>query len=89
MEVEEIRAALRSPRHEEGRNKTFDDLADHWLAHVTAHKRSPKDDRSMLRRHLRPAFGSRLLVSLDGKTIDEFRTLLLKERGLSANTVNN
>lgn len=38
--------------------RTFDELADYWLEHRTVEKRSPKDDQSIISRHLRPSFGS-------------------------------
>ncbi len=48
--AEEERRGLR-PRLEPGH--TFADLAERWLAHRAATKRSKGDDESMLRRHLR------------------------------------
>lgn len=56
--------------------KTGDDLCDYWLKHRTAKKRSPKDDQSIIRRHIRPAFGKSVLRALNKEQVDEFCTAL-------------
>ena len=37
---------------------TFGDLRDYWLDSRAPRKRSQKDDESIIRKHLRPAFGT-------------------------------
>ncbi|MBI5500859.1 MAG: site-specific integrase [Deltaproteobacteria bacterium] len=68
-EVEEIRRGLRAPTPPE---KTFDELADYWIANRAAGKRSRKDDESIIRRHLRPAFGPSRLRVLGVQHVDRF-----------------
>ena len=66
-EADDLRAGLVDPVAKAAARKSFDDLADYWLDHVAVHKRSDKDDRSILRWHLRPALGGRLLSALEPK----------------------
>ena len=54
VEVEEIRRGVRNATPPE---KTFGDLCDYWLENRAPRKRSRKDDESIIRKHLRPAFG--------------------------------
>jgi integrase len=44
--VQEVRRGLRSP---EPPRRTFEDLADYWLENRSIHKRSRKDDQSIIR----------------------------------------
>jgi hypothetical protein len=55
VEVEEIRRRVRNAAPPE---KTFGDLCDYWIANRAPRKRSRKDDESIIRKHLRPAFGA-------------------------------
>ena len=59
-EADEIRRGLR-PKPPEDRS--FKDLASYWETHVLPRKRSAKEDRSILRAHLKPSFGSLLLLA--------------------------
>lgn len=78
-----IRAGLKARPPEP---RSFDELADYWLEHRTKRKRNPKDDRSMIRKHLRPFFGGMQLVEITVARVDEFR----RSRGtLSDKTVHN
>ncbi|HET6437594.1 MAG TPA: hypothetical protein VFG59_06020, partial [Anaeromyxobacter sp.] len=67
--VQEIRRSLRLP---DPLPKTFDDLADHWLKTRAVLKRSRACDESIIRAHLRPAFGGKLLSRIQAGVIDEF-----------------
>ena len=55
---------------------TFNYLCDYWEAHRSTRKKSGKDDISIFRRHLRPAFGHLLLKDLTLERVDEFRKRL-------------
>ena len=82
LEAKDIRRGLKAPRRPE---RTFDELADYWLTHRASRKRSGRDDESMLRRHLRPAFGHLLLDQLTVDAVDRFRARL----DLSPKSVHN
>jgi integrase len=51
---------------------TFDELCDAWLKNRAPQKRSAKDDQSIIRCHLRPAFGALLLSALGIEQVDRF-----------------
>ena len=55
---------------------TFDQLCDYWVEHRSSRKKSGKDDISIFRRHLRPAFGHLLLRNLTLEKVDDFRRML-------------
>ncbi|HTA88357.1 MAG TPA: tyrosine-type recombinase/integrase [Polyangiaceae bacterium] len=89
VEVDQIREGLR-PR--EARDKTFNELCDYWIENRAPLKRSGKDDESVIRKHLRPAFGTMRVrdigvedgdayvlshAILDPKTVSNHLTLLL------------
>ena len=71
VEADEIR---RGARLAEPAQRTFDDLATYWLEPRAVHKRSRKDDESILRRHLLPAFGSKPLRGLSVEDIDRYKS---------------
>ena len=52
--------------------KTFDDLTSSWQQTKGAAKRSTKDDESILRRHLTPAFGGLDLAAVTYARIEAF-----------------
>jgi hypothetical protein len=58
VEAYEVRMGLR-PRAVV--DHSFSEVTDYWLEHRAPTKRSKKDDQSMIRRHLLPAFGDLLL----------------------------
>lgn len=79
-------------RPREARDKTFNELCDYWVENRAPLKRSGKDDESVIRKHLRPAFGPmrvrdigveegdaylRSHTELDPKTVANHLTLLL------------
>ena len=66
--------------------KVFDELCDYWLTAQASRKRSEKDDRSMIERHLRPAFGRLAVASLDLSHVDAF---VAEQAHLSPKTVHN
>ena len=70
-EVEEVRRGLRRPTVD---GRGFDELCDNWLTNRTACKRSPKDDQSIIRCHLRPTFGDLRLRDISLAVIDSYKT---------------
>jgi len=68
-EVTEVREGLRAPR---APDRSFAELCDYWLAHRASRKRSQKDDESIIRAHLRPAFGRLQLRGLGIEQVDAF-----------------
>lgn len=81
--VEEVRRGLRT---DAPIDKTFNELADYWMEHRAKRKRSCKDDESIIRKHLRPAFGKMTLREIGVEDVDDY----LDERDdLSPKTLNN
>lgn len=68
-EATEVREGLRSPRPPE---RSFGQLCDYWLEHRASRKRSQKDDESIIRAHLRPAFAHLQLRALGVAQVDAF-----------------
>ncbi|MBL6974313.1 MAG: tyrosine-type recombinase/integrase [Deltaproteobacteria bacterium] len=82
-EIDRIRAGELAPPPPK---KTFNDLADYWEKYRLPLKRSQKDDRSILRRHLRPMFGTTKLADITVAQADEFVRTRAK---LSPKTIHN
>ena len=59
--------------------KTFDELAEHWLKIKAAKKKSIKDDRSIINRHLRPQLGPLVLPQIRKEVLDEVYVALVGE----------
>jgi hypothetical protein len=89
LAVEDIKRGAKLPPPPE---KTFNELSDYWIEARAKRKRSGYHDESIIRRHLRPAFGALRLAEvgveradrfvaerahLDPKTIANLLTLLL------------
>ncbi len=83
VEAQQIMAGIR--KHELPK-KTFNQLADYWLEHRASQKRSFKDDQSVIRVHLRPAFGKLRLTEITVEKVDRF---VAQKDGLSKKTVHN
>jgi len=66
--------------------RSFDDLIEYWLTRRAIHKRSRRDDQSIVRRHLRPSFGGLSLPAVNVERIDAF---MATRTHLSPKTVNN
>jgi integrase len=86
VEVEEIKRGIRNAPPPE---KTFGDLCDYWLENRAPRKRSAKDDESIIRRHLRPAFGSMRVRDVGVEDVDTYVTEKLDGEELSDKTVAN
>lgn len=86
VEVEEVRRGARNAAPPE---KTFGDLCDYWIANRAPRKRSQKDDESILRRHLRPAFGGTRLRDLGVEDVDAYVNAKIDGEELSDKTVAN
>jgi integrase len=95
IEVEEIKRGLRSAQIPD---KTFGELCDYWLSRRVPLKRNAGADQSIIRVHLRPAFGHQLIRSigvaetdayqaerahLDKKTVANHLTLLISMLNLA------
>lgn len=85
IEVDEARRGLRPPS--DTQNLTFDELGDRWMEFRAAHKRSSRSDRSILDRHLRPAFGKKKLAEVTVAEIDALKSKLLRK--VKPKTVHN
>ena len=59
--------------------KTFDELAEHWLKIKAGKKKSIKDDRSIINRHLRPQLGPLALPQIRKDVLDEVYVELVGE----------
>ncbi len=82
-EVHEIRCGFRAPRP---LDKTCDELFDYWIKNKVPQKRSGDDDISVIRCHLRPAFGPLLLRNVGVEQVDEYQA---KRLHLNKKTINN
>jgi hypothetical protein len=65
---DDVRRGLRA----EPARQSFGDLCDYWIEHRVPRKRSGKDDESIFRKHLRPAFGAMRLRDLTVAALDSF-----------------
>jgi integrase len=83
VEVADVRLGHRPPVTT---GKGFDELCDRWLRSRASQKRSEKDDRSIIERHLRPAFGSLAVANVDVSAADTF---VAERSHLSPKTINN
>lgn len=52
--------------------KTMNEVLDYWLANRASQKRSKHHDESIIRAHLRPAFGALLVTEIDLPVVDKF-----------------
>ena len=82
-EVIEVKSGLRDPEPEA---KLFDELAEYWLIHRAARKRSAHHDESIIRAHLRPAFEGVRLADIGTARLDAF---IVQRAHLAPNTVRN
>jgi integrase len=85
-DVEEIRKGLRTATPPE---KTFGDLCDYWVENRAPRKRSGKDDESIIKKHLRPAFGTMRLRDLGVEDVDAYVNQKIDDEELSDKTVAN
>jgi hypothetical protein len=69
VEVEEIKRGIRNAAPPE---KTGDELFDYWIDKRAPRKRSQKDDESIIRKHLRPAFGAMKLRDIGVEDVDGY-----------------
>jgi integrase len=67
-------------------DKLFNDLADYWIANRVPQKRSGDDDKSIIRCHLRPAFGPINVRKIGVEQIDRFS---VERRHLDPKTLGN
>lgn len=67
--VAEVQRGLRSPTPPD---KTFGELADYWVKNRASQKRSGYHDESIIRCHLRPQFGAKLLKDISVADVDDF-----------------
>jgi integrase len=69
-------------------DRTVSDACTYWLEHRTSKKRSDKDDRSIIKVHIRPLLGNLSLADLRMVHTDAFTTHLIA-RGLRPKTQRN
>lgn len=81
--VADVKDGLRDP---EPFDHTFDELADDHVRHRAPQKRSGHHDESIIRHHLRPAFGPMKLRDIGVQAIDKFRN---DRAHLSPKTLSN
>ena len=86
LRLAQVELIRRGERDAPPRVRLFDELADYWLANRAVQKRSGRDDVSMIRRHLRPAFGGLRLREIGVAHIDAYKAARM---GLSPKTVRN
>jgi integrase len=82
-EVEDVKRGLRRIRPVD---RKFDELCDYWLTMRAPKKRSEKDDKSMIGKHLRPAFGR---LSLRDIGIEDWDTYVNERDYLEEKTIDN
>lgn len=85
-EICEIKEGLRQPGPPV---KTFGDLCDYWMENRAPRKRSKKDDESLIKRHLRPAFGTMKLRELGTEDVDAYVNTKIDDEELSEKYVHN
>jgi integrase len=86
VEIEEIKRGVRNAAPPE---KTFGELCDYWLERRAVRKRSKKDDESIIRKHLRPAFGAMKLRALGVEDVDVYANEKIDDEELSEKYVSN
>jgi integrase len=82
-EQEEIRRGLRGLPPPP---KPFEALCGYWLTNRASQKRSGSHDESIIRAHLRPAFGAFMLHEIGVQQIDRF---IVDRSHLNKKTINN
>ena len=82
-EVDDVHRGLRAPR---GPERTVGDALDVWLENRAKIKRSGKHDKSIIKAHLRPAFGVLKLTAFHTGHTDAF---CLERTHLGKKTLNN
>lgn len=82
-EVEEVRRGARSATPAP---RTFSELCDYWIEQRVPTKRSGDHDKSIIRKHLRPAFGALLLRDLSVKHVDAY---VVEREHLNRKTIAN
>lgn len=83
VEVDRIRRGLQLPSLQV---RTFDELVRYWLSKRAIHKRSAKDDESITRRHLLPAFGTLTLTDITVERVDQYK---IDKQHLNPKTLSN
>jgi len=83
LEVKEIKRGLRGSIQP---NKTVGDICDYWLERRVPLKRSPKDDRSVIKKHIRPLLGD---VRLRDLSVGHADLLRAERTYLDLKTVHN
>ncbi len=86
VEVEEVRRGVRNATPPE---KMFGELCDYWIENRAPRKRSRKDDESIIRKHLRPAFGLKTLRDVGVEEVDAYVNDKIDGEELSDKTVSN
>ena len=72
VEIARIKEVKRGLRVGTPPDKLFDELCDYWIDHRAKQKRSGHHDESIIRAHLRPAFGKMLITEIGVAQTDKF-----------------
>jgi len=64
-------------------------IFDYWIEKRAPRKRNKKDDESIIRKHLRPAFGAMKLRNIGVQEVDGYINVKIDDEELSDKTVNN
>ncbi|MBL8680148.1 MAG: site-specific integrase [Myxococcales bacterium] len=71
---------------------TFAEFSERWMREYVAANNKPSEQRAkryILAAHLLPVFGKRPLDTIKAAELESLKSTLLRERGVSAKTVNN
>jgi integrase len=86
VEVEQIRRGTRDAPPAE---HTFGELCDYWIEKRAPQKRSGDDDKSIIKVHLRPAFGALPLKTFAARATELIDSYKVERAHLSKQTVKN
>jgi hypothetical protein len=72
VELARVKEVKRGLRLGAPPKKTLNELCDYWIEHRARQKRSGHHDESIIRAHLRPALGFKLVTEIGAADIDQF-----------------
>jgi integrase len=72
VELARVKEVKRGLRLGAPPKKTINELCDYWIEHRARQKRSGHHDESIIRAHLRPSFGTKLVSEISVADIDKF-----------------
>lgn len=87
--IRTIRHGEELPRKKKKNEKKFHELWEIYYEYAKANKKSYKDDDYRYKKHIEPVFGQRDVSEINIEELDKFKTILLKDKGLSAQTTKH